>query len=95
MLVPLTNVKGETQWINPLHVIAVRERKGRAEVQVLAVPLPIRVERSAREVADDVSAALSLVAGAAGGAAVAAATERIRTAEDAGSAGVDLGGIIG
>ncbi|MEO0482943.1 MAG: hypothetical protein AAF138_04920 [Planctomycetota bacterium] len=58
MLVELTDIKGETWWVNPAYVRVIREKKGRTEIWVTGHTTVIRVERPVAEVVTEISVAL-------------------------------------
>lgn len=58
MLVELTDVKGETWWVNPAYVRIMREKKGRTEIWVTGNTSTLKIERPLVEVATEISAAL-------------------------------------
>ncbi|MEM9066326.1 MAG: hypothetical protein AAGB51_12640 [Planctomycetota bacterium] len=60
MLFKVTDIKGDTRWINPTYVRLIRERKNRTEIWVAGNSVAIYVDRPLDEVANVINAALPL-----------------------------------
>ncbi|MEL7473893.1 MAG: hypothetical protein AAGK04_11305 [Planctomycetota bacterium] len=63
MLVELTDIKGETWFVNPSYVYLMHEKKGRTQVWVTGHSVPLKIDRPLLEVSTEISAALQTIAG--------------------------------